>query len=304
MTMLTQAREYLVAPRDPADDDSVATGAFALASVMTLVMLLLRTPSQATILLTALVILGLLARQHTTQTRWYWVVLFAVFLTSPLARPWLELDNHHFLLVYWMAALAVTRFASRPDYSLAIVARLLIGLAFAFAVTWKIMAPEFLDGSFFEFTFGTDNRLHDVATSVGLAEEGAAQDNRRTINSWRTASSEPSAGTLEIHDRIASISAPLAWLTVIFEGAVAITFLAPLPERWRWLRDATLIGFIIATYPLAPVLGFGWLLICMGAMQSQLRNHVRIFVYALTFAGLVLLEERGEILAWLGTIFS
>jgi hypothetical protein len=143
---------------------------------------------------------------------------------------------------------------------------------------------------------GTPRVLAEVASPLGIVEDGIDQENRRTINSWRTAGSEPSAGTLVVPSAITSISAPLAWLTMALEAAVAITFLAPLPERWRWLRDATLIGFIATTYPLAPVLGFGWLLVCMGAMQSRLRSQVRIFVYVLTFAGIALLEERSALL--------
>jgi hypothetical protein len=78
MTVLTSTSTYLFTPREEDDRDAVAASAFALASVMTLVMLLLRTPAQSTVLLTALVIIGILARQYTTQTRWYWVVLFGI----------------------------------------------------------------------------------------------------------------------------------------------------------------------------------------------------------------------------------
>jgi hypothetical protein len=290
-------RSYLLGAHD--DDAAPATHAFILASTMTLVMTLLRIPTGSSIFLTVMLLAGLLAPRYLRDTRWFWVTLFAMFMISPIVRPWLALDNHHFLHVYWLAAIAVTRFGSRPDEMLQTVARLLIGLAFAFAVMWKLIVPEFLNGSFFEYTFGTDNRLADVAIALGIHADGFHHANRAVYESWRDAGTTPTGGDLTIHSALAPVSVLLAWLTVVIEGAVAVTFLAPLRQRWRWLRDATLLVFIAATYPLAPVLGFGWLLICMGAMASQLQTRLRYGLYVAAFAALALLQERSAMLDWI-----
>ena len=277
------------------------TRAFALAAAMTLLMTLLRTPPSSSVFLTVLVIAGLLAPRYLRGSPWFWALLFVMFLISPILRPWLALDNHHFLHVYWLAAIALTRFASRPDEALQTVARLLIGLAFAFAVAWKLLVPEFVDGSFFEYTFGTDSRLAEVAVAVGIHQDGFHQANRDVVSSWQEPDTEPAAGEMAISSSIASLSILLAWLTIVIEGAVAVTFLAPLRGRWRWLRDAALLVFVASTYPLAPVLGFAWLLICMGAMASHLRTAWRYGLYVTAFAAVALLEERAAMLAWVQT---
>jgi hypothetical protein len=275
--------------------------AFALAASMTLLMTLLRTPPSSSVFLTLLLIAGLLAPRYLRRSPWFWALLFVMFMISPILRPWLALDNHHFLHVYWLAAIALTRFASRPDEALQTVARLLIGLAFAFAVAWKLMVPEFIDGSFFEYTFGTDSRLADVAVAVGLHEDGFHRDNRGVISSWQEPGTPPASGEMVIHDSIGPLSVVLAWLTIVIEGSVAVAFLAPLRGRWRYLRDAALLVFVASTYPLAPVLGFAWLLICMGAMASHLRTAWRYGLYVAAFAAVALLEERAAMLAWVQT---
>jgi hypothetical protein len=55
---------------------------------------------------------------------------------------------------------------------------------------------------------------------------------------------------------------------LLMEAAVAVVFLLPLPARWRWARHALLLVFCAATYPIAPVAGFGWLLLAIGVSQA------------------------------------
>ena len=60
----------------------------------------------------------------------------------------------------------------------------------------------------------------------------------------------------------------LTWITAAGETALALLFLAPLPARLPAMRHAALIAFCAATYALAPVEGFGWLLLCMGCAAA------------------------------------
>ena len=41
-------------------------------------------------------------------------------------------------------------------------ARALIGLAFAFAVLWKLLSPDYLDGRFFRVALVEDHRLEPI----------------------------------------------------------------------------------------------------------------------------------------------
>ena len=68
--------------------------------------------------------------------------------------------------------------------------------------------------------------------------------------------------------RLEIMAQVLTWWTIIIEAVVAVLFLWPEdrgPSRWR---DLTLLAFIVTTYPVAPVIGFAWVLASMGVAQS------------------------------------
>jgi hypothetical protein len=284
------------------DTDPELRSAYVLAIALTLIPLALgrfRAPT----LLSALAIAGLAVPAIARDVR-YWLVAFVLVVQSPLERPWLALDNHDWLHVYWLAALTVTRLASQPARALRSSARLLIGFAFLFATAWKLFTPEFVTGGFFQFMFSVDSRLGDVAAAVNWQEAGATRDNRLALAAWRDPASELGPVAITVAATVARVAPLLAWATVLLEGAVAASFLAPLRGRWHVLRDVTLLTFVVTTYPLAPVIGFGLLLLAMGAMQSELRPGWRSTLYVTAFVGVGLLAERASVLAWLERILG
>lgn len=274
-----------------------------LAVAMTLLAVILEAPPQMSVLATSAAIAGLLL-QSLIRNRWFWLVLLLLFSLSPIRRPWAALDNHNWLQVYWFAAIAVTRWTTNPDASLRLVARWLLGLAFAFAVTWKLLAPEFIGGDFFEFTFVSDHRLGDVLVALGVQDAGTVATNRSVIADWRDAGVEVTGSDALVSRAAMLLGPPLAWLTILIEGAVAVAYLAPLPDRFRWARDATLLLFIVATYPLAPVIPFGWLLIAMGAATSDLPPRIVAPTYVAAFVLVGLLSERSALLEMLSNLLS
>lgn len=292
-------------PLDPFGDatDRNLRHASALSITLTLICLLIGPPPN-TLTLTPLVAIAGLAVPGLARNRWYWLLLSGLVVIGSMSRPWLALDNHHWLQMYWFVAVFVTRFAADADRALAKSARLLIGLAFLFAVVWKIIAPDFLSGGFFDYTFAIDDRLGDVAAAVGLQDPDLTAGNRSAVSSWRRPGVTPEARAFNVNDQLAPWTPLMAWLTVLIEASVAASFLAPLSRRRAWLRDASMLTFVIATYPLAPVLGFGRLLLAMSVMQSTLKPRVRAVVYVGTFAGLSLLSRRGVALDWLSDFFN
>lgn len=288
----------------PADDgaDPSLRSAYTLAVALTLIPLVLgqfRAPT----LLAALAVAGLAVPALTRDLR-YWVVVLVLAVQSPLERAWLALDNHHWLHMYWIAAITVTRLASQPAQALRYSARLLIGLAFLFASAWKLFTPEFITGGFFQFMFSFDARIGDVAAALDLQEAGVTDDNRAALAAWRSPGAGLEPVQMVVGSAIVQLAPLLAWATVLIEGAVAVTFLAPLRQRWRWLRDVTLLVFVVATYPVAPVIGFGKLLLAIGAMQSELRPAWRNAVYVTAFVVVSMLAERAVLLEWLQATFS
>ncbi len=288
---------------DPSPEARELRSAAFLSLAMTLVIVLTGSPSRMPAMTPLIALIGLVV-PGMARNRWFWLALFSLFIVSPIARPWVQLDNHNWLQVYWLAAIVLSRFAVKPDATLRVSARFLIGFAFLFAVTWKLLAPEFITGAFFDFTFGTDRRLGDVAVTFGLQESGLTGSNQRLITAWRAPGTTPVAEAIELSPIIVAITPWLAWGTVLLEGAVAVTYLAPLPERWRWLRDATILLFVATTYPLAPVTGFGLLVLTMAVMVSQLKPRPRTVLYVAAVVFVSLTGERDTLLEWIEPFFG
>jgi hypothetical protein len=54
------------------------------------------------------------------------------------------------------------------------------------------------------------------------------------------------------------------WGVLAIEALVAFAFLYPRGERASWVHHISLLLFCGLTYAIAPVAGFGWLLLTMG----------------------------------------
>lgn len=285
------------------DQPMFADDPFRIATLMTFTTWLLSTPIASHWALDFFMIAGII---HPTlyRQRTYWFLFALVFLVSPWTRPWLELDNHHWLEAYWVVAIALSRWSRSPDRTLKDTARILVGLAFFFATLWKLISPDFMSGEFFEFTFWVDGRLTAVAVALGLQESGIGAPARAALDAWQTLATTPEAAGIMTSDAIHWLAPILAWLTVLIEGAVAVVFLCPLRSSLHWLRDGMLLTFVVATYPLAPVLSFGKLLLAMGIMQSELEDQIRNHLYVATFIALALLQYRGVMLRTISELLA
>ena len=80
--------------------------------------------------------------------------------------------------------------------------------------------------------------------------------------------------------------------TAVLEAALALAFLWPARSPGAPLRHALLLLFCATTYAVAPVEGFGWLLVSMGVAQcgpdarGARLGYLLAFVAILVFAGL------------------
>jgi hypothetical protein len=196
-----------------------------------------------------------------------WAVL-ALAAALRVAADWPMSDNHGYLLAIWLTALAVAFGGPRPRAVLARNARLLIGLAFALAVFQKaFVSPDYLDGTFFRWALAVDPRFEDLGRWLGRG----AEELERT-RAWLSAApgAPPPEGAAFVETPALRAAATLlTWATLAAEGAVALAFLCPRALALSRARDAALIGFCAATYAVAPVAGFGWLLLAMGVAQSD-----------------------------------
>jgi len=91
--------------------------------------------------------------------------------------------------------------------------------------------------------------------------------------------------------RLLAVARAMAAGTVAIEAAIAVVFLLPLGWRIARMRDALLLVFCATTYALAPVAGFGWLLLSIGVAQLEPARRRTRATYLVAFA-LVLVEAR------------
>ena len=238
-----------------------------------------------------LAVLGLLAPGAAVATG-FWALLAALTAFRVLAD-WPLSDNHGYLLAIWCTALAVSLGGPRPRAILARNARLLVGLAFALATVQKAwIAPDYLDGTFFRWAFAVDPRFEDLGALFGRGD--ADLDRTRAWLEAGPGEAPPDAAFVE-PPALRTAAHVFTWATLLLEGAVAVLFLAPPALGLARARDAALLFFCAGTYAIAPVAGFGWLLLAMGVAQSEGRRTR--WLYLAVFA-LVIQHREIPWLAW------
>jgi len=205
---------------------------------------------------------------------WYWV-------------DWRHLDNHMWLLPLWLLSVATALSAVQPLDALARQARFLMALVFAAALVWKLRSPDFLSGAFFEFTLLTDQRFVPLARLAGV-DPVSLLANRFAL------ASGPTSATLVRASAVRELALLLTWGTVVVEGALLASW--AVPRVAPLVRHTTLAVFCITAYAIAPVAGFGLILLAMGAATAQtdrgrrryLIGMAALFVWSLFWTAFVL----------------
>lgn len=217
----------------------------------------------------------------------FWFALLAVYVVG-VVNLYDVIDNHEYLLGYWLLALGVSQAvaarggaapppadedgATAPA-TLAESARLLIGLAFLFATVWKAATPDYVSGNAFHTFLLFDPRfagLGAAASDLTLLEGGS---NLKVFQSLLDIGDRDVAVPVADAGGVARLAGLMTWWTLTIEGAVAVGFLAPPRSVVGRARHGLLLAFLFTTYVLAPVMGFGWTLVAMGLAQAPLDRH-------------------------------
>ncbi len=218
-----------------------------------------------------------------------WLGLTALTV-SRVVLDWPLADNHAYLLAYWCLACALAQRSSDPPRALAWNGRALVGLAFGFATLWKLLSPDFLDGRFFRVALIQDPRLAPFARHVGGLTDDELAERRAYLGLHVDG---PAYGLPEAPPepaRLRAVAHVATWGTVALEAAAALAFLVPL-GRSKWLRDALLLLFCATTYAVAPVVSFGWLLLALGAAQTEPEAKRTRLAYLAVYGLLLLVRQ-------------
>jgi hypothetical protein len=243
----------------------------------------------------ALAVLGLVL-PSVARSAWFWLLL-TVLTALRLVDSWPLADNHAYLLVYWCLAVAIASRDEDPRRTLAFEGRVLLALVFTLAVLWKAISPDYLDGRFFRVALVTDERLAPYAQIVGGLDDDALLERReeltRHADSPAADDAAPSPEPARFH--VAALAA--TWGAFAWEVLLALAFLWPAGPGVARFRDPLLIGFCALTFLVAPVSGFGWLLIALGVAQTEAGAVRMRAAYVGVFALVYLYRELPR--AWL-----
>lgn len=243
----------------------------------------------------ALAALGLLAPSALASAT-LWAALTAL-ATARIVLIWPASDNHAFLLAYWCLAALLATLARQRDAVLAWNGRALIAGAFFFATLWKLaLSPDFLDGRFFAVSLVDDPRFASFAQLATGIDADALYDLRDLAREHVDGVFVPWEEMPAVPPRLTTVARVMTFSTLAIEAAIAVAFLLPLAWRIARVRDALLIGFCATTYALAPVAGFGWLLLSMGVAQLEPERRTARAGYLVAF-GLVLAATRWPLLS-------
>jgi hypothetical protein len=212
------------------------------------------------------------------QPFFWWPLVACVAAAN--ARTWFAIDNHQYLITYWLLACALSLGAPDPTRFLATSGRLLVALVFGCATFWKVFGGEYLNGSFFYWTLMTDSRVPQVTSAISgvplddLALMREAIGRAGLLNLTGAQIPMPDSG------RVLAAALALSWLGLLLEGAIALAHVPP-SRRWYALRHATLMTFIAFIYVLLPVPGFAFVLTVMGLAQCDEQDIKRRWGYLL-----------------------
>lgn len=209
-------------------------------------------------------------------------------------------DNHVYLLVYFPLAAALALSIGKPDEILARQCRWLVAAVFGFAILWKIfLTPEFIDGTFFRVTFQTDPRFEGFMLSVvGITPE-QLEINREFLMNPLPAGLVPLDASPYVEPKLLSPAVTLfVWATLIIESLLFAAFAAPSKPWVVRIRHISLLGFCVGTYAIAPVPGFGWILLTLGVAQLTGSSKMKI-PYIMCFMLLLFYRET----AWRELLF-
>lgn len=268
--------------------------ALGLALRMTAVLLLLRAqgPPAVEVAQVGLAALALFSVRMLTSAA-LWLTL-AALVAVRIAWDWPLADNHVYLLAYWCLALGLALGVSESAVVAQRSSRGLLAAAFTLAVVWKtVLSPDYVDGRFFRMTLIVDGRFEDLVRIAGGMTLEEIDRHRLALVPLGAGAELAADEALVEPPALGRLARALTWGGLLMEGAVAIAYLAPLGAAQQWIRHLLLLIFCGATYPVAPVAGFGWVLLAMGVVSAGTA------LWRAAFVGVWLIVLAGSGIPWL-----
>ncbi len=184
----------------------------------------------------------------------------AVLLAIALASNLFNAHNHEYVLVYWAIACAVCTWR-REAGSIAKQARWFLVAAFGFALLWKLIGGDYLDGSFVVFVLNDDPRFQPFVTTLGAGVDQIVRHNFDAIAAFRRALDV--GATLELQEipGLKTFGVLGSYWLILVEALLVATFVASDSHKLARYRDATALAFLATTLLSFAVHGFASLVV-------------------------------------------
>lgn len=257
---------------------------------LTLLTLLLHGSSETwlDVILQVLCGMMLVSRTHFSSPGLWIAVSSFIWIIN--ATDWLWIDNHKFLMSYWVLACTVAVLSKEMHLVLQWNGRILVGLCFGFATLWKLIAGQYWNGEFMVYTLLVDGRMEFIAHSMAGVPRADLAQSRILEDTIGLFPNEEVQSSLPITDRLRFVALAMSWWTILVEAAVTILFLVKSSFASRW-RDLVLLAFIASTYVFVPVLGFGYILTILGLASCPTeRSSIRM-----TYLGVLIVLQLGRL---------
>jgi hypothetical protein len=199
---------------------------------------------------------------------WLWAILVAGTCIYTF-RYWFMVDNHKFLITYWVGVCYISTLFNDRIQVLKLNAWLLITLVFGFAVYWKLASPDFMTGDFMQYTMLTDSRMQYITTFFTGITPAQFIDKRLLMEFLSIEPNLKTKVTLDTASNLSVVAKVITWLTLLVELAIVLFFALKYFRFFNRFKDYSLQFFILILYPFLPVIGFGFILSILGLAQAE-----------------------------------
>lgn len=240
---------------------------------VTVLMVLLHGYSSYTLLgpLTVLAGAMLLFPALIDEVLLWWAILIHLIIEN--SRLWYSIDNHKYLIMYWVLACLSSFYFADPAGALRLMARRFLALVFVAATLWKLTSGEFLNGAFPNIMFVFDPRLSPLVPAISQLSGGELARFRQEWSSV-VQSGATAAVLVPMNEAYRTFGLLMGWATLLVEGTLGLAYLGS-PRLWYKVQHAALMIFIVGTYFVFPVVGFGFVLTAMGIGACEPHDLIR-----------------------------
>lgn len=221
-----------------------------------------------------------------------WWILTALMVQTAVVD-WPVVEDHQILAGCWILTVALAS-ATRlgiPEPKEA--ARVLVGSAFCFAVLWKLLPGEHLDGTFWEATLLTSSHLSYALSRLGDLPSSVVAANAAALEAFYDPSKMLTVVPLTSTTIVERLAVLLGWVGPTLETSLAILFMLPSRFTSETLRTSLVAGYLTFSL-LLPVPGFVWVLvtITVAHLETEATFPRRVLVsFALIGIGLASLNS-------------